>query len=381
MERRSRKGLAWPVTSTSWKSLLRGRHDRSVSHRPGRPRRPHAGRSASASTAGPIRASRATRSRRALLANGVLCWGARSNITARAAPLSLGSDEPNALVARRRRQGPRYAEPARDAGRTLRGPEGALAERLAVAAIRRSGGQWRIFRVVSRRLLLQDLHAAAGRVGGDLRALHPPRRGPRRRAERARSRSLRVRAPPLRSRRRRRAARRGSRRRWARRGRERGSSCSTSSPNSAARCWRKRAPRSTGKSAADWVAAAVAELAASPKRRRCCRARRPSAITPANFLAAAAAADRSSAQSRSAAAARAALAGSRQARDPGDRRARAPAGVPRQRPAGHHARRIPRARSPCATACSRGARSSSRPRTTAAIAPRSIWPRPAARSP
>ena len=72
------------------------------------------------------------------------------------------------------------------------------------------------------RLLLQDLHAAEGRLGGALRADHPPGGGRRRGAEGGRSRPLRLRIRALRCRRGRRRAgrpRRGARRRPRRRAR------------------------------------------------------------------------------------------------------------------------------------------------------------------
>ena len=123
----------------------------------------------------------------ALIANGVHLMGRSFKYHRPRGPLSLGSDEPNALVDARRRQGSRHAQSARDADRALRGPEGALAKRLAVAAMGCDGGQRPRVGVVSRRLLLQDLHRPAGRLGEPLRAGDPSRGRPRRRARASRT--------------------------------------------------------------------------------------------------------------------------------------------------------------------------------------------------
>ena len=83
----------------------------------------------------------------------------------------------------RRRQGPRHAEPARGADRALRGAEGVEPERLAVARMGRAVARRPVRRLHAGRLLLQDLHAAAGRLGEALRAGDPLGGRPRRRAQ------------------------------------------------------------------------------------------------------------------------------------------------------------------------------------------------------
>ena len=182
----------------------------------------------------------------ALLANGVHLMGRSFKYHRPRGPLSLGSDEPNALVDARRRQGSRHAQSARDADRALRGPEGALAKRLAVAAMGRDGGQRPGVGAVSRRLLLQDLHRPAGRLGEPLRAGDPPRGRPRRRARATRTPTITASSTGTAKSRSSAPARRASRRLWPRRGRAPASSCSTSRRNSAARCSPRRRRRSTG---------------------------------------------------------------------------------------------------------------------------------------
>ena len=179
----------------------------------------------------------------------------------------------------RRRGEPLHAEPARDAGRALRRARGRQPEQLALARLRPAGRQWPLLRPDPGRLLLQDLHASAWRLGAPLRAADPPRRRPRPRAARARRRPLRQSLRPLRRRRRRRRpgrARRGARGR-ARSGR-RASSSSTSRPSSAARCSPRPARPSTARRPPNgWRRASPS----SRRRRmsRSCRARRSSAIT------------------------------------------------------------------------------------------------------
>ena len=209
--------------------------------------------------------------------------------------------------------------------------------------------------------------------------IDPPRRRARRGAARGRSRSLRLRIRPLRRRGGRRRPGRPWRRLWRRAAPARASCCSTSRPNSAARCSPKRRRAIDGVRPPDWLAATLAELAAAPRVTLLPRTQMFGYYAQ-NFLAGLRAADRPSRRARSAPAARAAVAGARQARRAGDRRARAPAGFSRQRPARHHARRSGARARPRAMASSRARASSSRPRMIRPIAPRSISPPPASRS-
>ncbi len=118
----------------------------------------------------------------ALIANGVHLMGRSFKYHRPRGLVSVGVDEPNALV-------------SIDAGTgrvtpNLRAPQVELYDGL----VARSQNAWpsleydvgainsAAFAAVSRRLLLQDLHRAAGRVGAHLRAAHPSRGGPRRRA-------------------------------------------------------------------------------------------------------------------------------------------------------------------------------------------------------
>ena len=143
----------------------------------------------------------------ALLANGVALLGRSFKYHRPRGALSLGSDEPNALV-------------AVDAGRgrvtpNLRATQVELYEGLKA----RSQNAWPSLQFDA--MAVNGAFSALFPAGfyyktfmqplGAWEAIYepfdPPRRGPRRRAERTRSRPLRVRAPPLRSRRRRRRSR------------------------------------------------------------------------------------------------------------------------------------------------------------------------------
>ena len=186
----------------------------------------------------------------------------------------------------------------------------------------------------------------------------PPRRRPRRRAERARSRSLRLRASPLRSRRRRRrpgGSRGGAGRGAGRRARHpvrRAARIRRLAAGGNARLDRRQERRRLGRGGGRRTRG-LAERHAAAAHAGLRLLRRRISSPPQQRL------TDHLALSRSAAAARAALAGAGQARDPRDRRARAPAGVPRQRPAGHHARRFRAHARRALRRASRGARSSS----------------------
>ena len=122
----------------------------------------------------------------ALIANGVHLVGRSFKYHRPRGILSLGSEEPNALVARRRRRGPRHAESARDADRALRGAEGATSQNaLAVAA---NATRWRSTACSSAFMpagfYYKTFMRPEGRVGAPLRAGDPPRGRPRRRAAR-----------------------------------------------------------------------------------------------------------------------------------------------------------------------------------------------------
>ena len=174
--------------------------------------------------------------------------------------------------------------------------------------------------------------------------------------------------------------RRASRRRWLRRGRRARHPVRRAGGIRRLAARRDHARVIDGAERGRMARRGVAELAASPRVTLLPRTQ-VFGYYPQNFLAAAAAADRPSRAPDPRLPARAALAGAGEARRARDRRARAAAGVPRQRSAGRSCSPSPRGRSRRATASGRAQRSSSRPRTTAPIAPRSISSRRASRSP
>ena len=203
----------------------------------------------------------------ALLANGVHLMGRSFKYHRPRGVLSLGSDEPNALVAVDAGKGrvtPNLRATQIELYDGLRAHE---PERLALAGMGRAGGQQRVRAVHSRRLLLQDLHAAERRLGerSTSRRSAAPRVLAKRRASPtptttrsntpiATSRWS-ARVPPA------------WRPRWRRVAQARGLWCSTNRPEFGGSLLAERNATIDGAAAADWLAAALAELAAAPRVR------------------------------------------------------------------------------------------------------------------
>ena len=162
--------------------------------------RPHADRSPSPSTAGLFRATTATRSPRRCSPTASTWSGARSSTTGRAASDRARARRSRTRWSRRSRAGrPRHAQPARDAGRALRRPRRGEPEPLAVAVASTSARS-----TISRRRSSRPASTTRPSCGPRsrsgrkcLRAGDPPRRRPRARAGRARSRPLRCTATPI----------------------------------------------------------------------------------------------------------------------------------------------------------------------------------------
>ena len=131
-----------------------------------------------------MRASPATRSPRRCSPMACISSAARSNITGRAASFRPASRSPTrwSTIVRDRRAS--HAEPARDAGRTLRRARGAKARTAGPRSPSMSAPSTTSSRRCSRRLLLQDLHVAARcwkqRLRAAIRAAGGPRRAPTR---------------------------------------------------------------------------------------------------------------------------------------------------------------------------------------------------------
>ena len=202
-----------------------------------RPHRPHRGRCASRSTAAPIAGFAGDTLASALLANGVHLVG------------PLVQVPPAARHPRRRLRGAERAGDGDAATRRATRPnlratqvelyDGLVArepEPLAEPRARRRPRQRLAVGVLPGRLLLQDLHVAARGLEAPVRAGHPPRRRPGRRADAAGSRPLRAALRALR----RAGGGRGPGGPRGRAGRRRcrraASCCATSRRNSAAAC-------------------------------------------------------------------------------------------------------------------------------------------------
>ena len=282
----------------------------------------------------------------ALIANGVHLMGRSFKYHRPRGPISIGSEEPNALVtidAGKGRVTPNLRATQIEIYEGLRAQ---IAERLALARARRarrSTARCRRFFPPASTTRRSSGRPAPGSTSTSRRSAAPPASASRRPIRTptitptstaiARSRSS---AP----------ARRASPPLARRRAPASASCCSTSSPNSAARCSPTRMRRSTASRRRNGSPTSSRSYPRLPNVTLLPRTQ-VFGYYAQNFLAAEERVTDHLAYPDHRLPARAFLAGPGQAGDRRDRRARAPAGVPRQRPPRHHARQFgARARHP-----------------------------------